>query len=94
VHRPVVYFSVANWGAVMESLHAAGLEPSHVRIWTAHYTGVPHLCSSACEPGVTGTADATQWASSGPPSTLPHEYAGRNIDVSETTHTFWGAPPR
>lgn len=91
IHRPVVYFEVSSWGAVMESLQAAGVERSQVRIWTAHYTGEPHLCSSKCNRAVTGTADATQWASSQPPSTLPREYAGRNIDVSETSASFFDA---
>lgn len=89
IHRPVIYFSVGNWGAVMESLASAGLDRSHVRIWTAHYDGRPHLCSSACEPGITGTADATQWGSADAPSTLPAEYRGRNIDVSETANDFF-----
>ncbi len=34
------------------------------KLWTAHYTGVSHLCGPAC--GLTGTtADATQWTDHG-----------------------------
>src|SRR5690349_4260174 len=46
VHRPVIYFSASHWKEVMRSLKAAGLDRKDVRIWTAHYTGKPHLCSS------------------------------------------------
>jgi hypothetical protein len=91
VHRPVVYFSVGTWPAVKESLEAAGLHPGDVRIWTAHYTGEPHLCSVECgfgdKPG--DHADATQWGSAGIPGTLPPEYDGHNIDVSMTADNFW-----
>src|SRR6185503_5891979 len=48
VKRPIIYTSVSNWSAVMGSLRAVGLSRDDVRIWTAHYTGRSHLCSSAC----------------------------------------------
>ncbi len=93
VHRPVVYFAVSNWGPVMQSLAAAGIRRGDVRIWTAHYNGTAHLCSSACGFGVTGTADATQWGSPQAPGTLPPPYAGRNIDVSMTSDGFFSGAP-
>jgi hypothetical protein len=97
VHRPVIYFQVSSWEPIMASLRAAGLEREHVRIWTAHYDGRPHLCSSACGYGVTGEADATQWGSADYPSTLPAPYKGHHLDVSETAPSFHaqpnGAPP-
>jgi hypothetical protein len=88
VHRPVVYFSVSNWPEVKQSLEAAGIHPDQVRLWTAHYTGRAHLCSSACGFGdkPTDHADATQWGSEG---TLPPPYSGRNIDVSMTADDFF-----
>lgn len=92
VKRPVLYFSTSNWQAIMQSLAAAGIQRSQVRIWTAHYTGKPHLCSSACGFGVTGSADATQWASPQAPRTFPQVFAGHNIDVSMTANNFFGAP--
>lgn len=88
IHRPVIYFSASNWGAVMESLSAAGVAREHVRIWTAHYNGEPHICNPK-QCGTGGTADATQWGSADAPSTLPAEYRGRNIDVSETGPGFF-----
>jgi hypothetical protein len=88
IHRPVIYFSVTNWPAVHESLEAAGLHRADVRVWTAHYTGRPHLCSSECGFGNDPShhADATQW---GTPGYLPPPYAGRNIDVSMTAADFF-----
>ncbi|HUC01097.1 MAG TPA: hypothetical protein VMS11_14850 [Solirubrobacterales bacterium] len=91
VHRPVIYFSVSNWDTVMSSLRAAGLKRSDVRIWTAHYTGKAHLCSSKCGFGVEGHANATQWGSADAQGTLPPPYAGHVIDVSKTSPDFFGA---
>ncbi len=53
-------FSVSGWRGVMASLAAAGIPRHAVRIWTAHCTGRPHLCSPACGYGVDSPADATQ----------------------------------
>lgn len=94
VARPVVYFQVSSWASVAQSLASAGVSRNDVRLWTAHYTGQQHTCSSACGYGVTGAADATQWASSDAPGTVPSAYRNRNIDVSITADDFWGpAPP-
>ena len=92
VHRPVIYFAVSNWRTIMQSLKAAGIARKQVRIWTAHYTGKPHRCSAKCGFGVTGTADATQWASPQAPGTLPHHFAGHNVDVSLTAPNFFAEP--
>lgn len=93
VHRPVLYFQVSSWPAIMRSLKAAGIARKQVRIWTAHWTGKPHRCSSKCGFGVTGTADATQWASADSKHrTLPPPYVGRNVDVSLTAPNFFAAP--
>ena len=88
VHRPVVYFSVSAWPAIRQSLASAGVSRSDVRLWTAHYSGRAHLCSSVC--GLTGTtADATQWCD---PATAPPEYRNKDIDVSMTADDFFSAP--
>ena len=89
IHRPVVYFSVSNYHAIIASLHAAGVKREDVRIWTAHYNGRPHLCSSACEAGMSHPADATQWGSPQAKGTLPAPYAGHNVDVSMTADDFF-----
>ncbi|MEH3053777.1 MAG: hypothetical protein PGN13_07165 [Patulibacter minatonensis] len=89
VKRPVIYCSVSSWPQVSASLRASGLSRADVRLWTAHYDGRPHLCSSACNAELTEPADATQWGSADAPGTLPEPYAGRNLDVSETGPAFW-----
>jgi hypothetical protein len=89
VRRPVIYFSASAWPEVMHSLASAGVARHEVRLWTAHYTGRPHRCSSACGFGITGVAEATQWGSSDAGGTLEGPYRGRNIDVSMTGDDFW-----
>ncbi|HKT82753.1 MAG TPA: hypothetical protein VJQ84_02835 [Solirubrobacterales bacterium] len=89
VHRPVIYFSASRWGEIMQSLKAAGVSRKDVRIWTAHYTGKEHVCSSKCGFGIAGKADATQWGSPPPIGKLPAPYAGRNVDVSKTAPSFF-----
>src|SRR5262249_24382035 len=42
----VLYFSVSNKPAVEASLRANGIARSSVKLWGAHYTGIPHI-----EPG-------------------------------------------
>jgi peptidoglycan hydrolase-like protein with peptidoglycan-binding domain len=93
VWRPVLYFSASHWREIMSSLADAGIARQEVRIWTAHYTGTEHLCSSACGFGINGTADATQWGSTDHPETLPAIYDHRDVDVSVTADDFWGATP-
>ncbi|HEX3909186.1 MAG TPA: peptidoglycan-binding domain-containing protein [Solirubrobacteraceae bacterium] len=90
IHRPVIYFSVSSWRAIMQSLKAAGLARHDVRIWTAHYNGKAHLCSADCGFGVEGAANATQWGSPQAPGTLHPPFAGRNVDVSMTGADFFG----
>lgn len=35
------------------------------KLWTAHYTNTPHICSTTCWPGLVTTADGTQWSDNG-----------------------------
>jgi hypothetical protein len=80
VKRPVVYCSVSQARGVVSALKAAGLGRSSYRLWTAHYTGRAHLCSSACGFGMPTTADATQWTD---------RALGRSLDESLCAHGFW-----
>lgn len=59
--RPVVYAAVAAVPVLLNLLHSNGIEQSAVRVWTAHYTEVPHLCTPACGFGLPSAVDATQW---------------------------------
>lgn len=52
VARPVTYGSQSTIAAIMEALSNARIVRSRYRVWSAHYTGVPH---------VEDHADGTQW---------------------------------
>lgn len=49
---PCFYANSSTMPAVIAALHAAEIARGQYRVWTAHYTGAPHI-----EPG----SDATQW---------------------------------
>jgi len=75
-----IYSSVANWPALENVLVRAGVPRSRVKRFTAHYTGKPHLCTSRCWTGFTGTADATQFT----------DHAnGVSLDASLCSPTFF-----
>lgn len=80
--KPVVYTSLSNATSLLKTLQAAGISRSQVRLWTAHYTFVPHRCSSKCGFGFSGQADATQY----------NDHAlGKNLDASLCSPTFFVA---
>lgn len=85
VARPVIYASVSRMTAeILPVLKQAGIARSDVRLWSAHYTYVEHLCGpDNCEMPV--QADATQWTD---------QAHGRNLDQSVLAANFFGAPPR
>jgi hypothetical protein len=80
VARPVIYCDLASTTQVLAALSAAGIAREAVRLWTAHYTNVPHLCSPACGFGFSAPADATQYTSSA---------LGRNLDASVCADSFF-----
>lgn len=63
--RPRLYTSIANAAALITAMANAGWARPRYFLWTAHYTGVAHLCSPACGYGMPTTADATQWVDHG-----------------------------
>lgn len=71
---PVLYCSVSAAHAVMVAMTSSSLL---YKLWTAHYTGVAHLCSAACGYGTfpEGLVVATQWAD-------PKAGSGGDYDVS------------
>lgn len=81
VKKPVVYANLSTMPAVLSVLKASGIGRSQVRVWTAHYTHVPHRCTSACgkQYGLTTTADATQYT---------NVALNRNLDASLVTQAF------
>lgn len=80
VKKPVVYTSVSNAAALLATLQSAGISRDQVRLWTAHYTFVPHRCTSKCGFGFTGIADATQYTD---------HALGRNLDASLVSGSFF-----
>ena len=84
VKKPVVYTSVSNAFKLLDTLAQAGIKREDIRLWTAHYTFVPHLCTAHCGFGMPGVADATQY----------HDHAlGRNLDASLVQDDFFGVVP-
>jgi hypothetical protein len=86
VARPVIYASVSRMKTeILPVLKQAGITPSDVRLWSAHYTHVEHLCGPGSCGGMPVQADATQWTD---------RAQDRNLDQSVLAANFFGAPPR
>lgn len=77
---PKLYSSVSEMPEVLRQLAINGISRSQVRLWTAHYTHVPHLCDSRCGFGFNDKADATQFT---------NRALGRSLDESVTSRRFW-----
>ena len=61
VWRPCIYTSASNMAAMQATMKANGFARSSYRMWSAHYTGVPHFCGpNTCGFGL-DQADATQF---------------------------------
>jgi hypothetical protein len=80
---PGFYTSLVNVGEVLDRLHSAGIPRNRFRVWTAHWTGVAHLCSPACAPTMNTTAGATQYLGASPST---------HFDVSVCSHRFLPIP--
>ncbi len=85
IQRPVVYTSLSNAQTLIRYLGIHGLKRSQYRLWTAHYTFAPHVCSPRCGNGFSDFADATQWT---------NRAFGRNLDESAVASWFFPAPPK
>lgn len=84
VYRPVFYIQASNMKALELELAAAHIERSAYRLWIAHYTRQPHLCSpKTCGYGRT-RADATQWTQTA---------LGVNLDQSILLPDFFDPRP-
>lgn len=78
--RPRIYCSVSAAQTVIDTLAKAGHPRSTYRLWTAHYTGSPHVCGPNCGFGFRSTADATQYTD---------KALGRTLDASHCAPSFW-----
>ena len=80
VERPVFYCNLDTARLVVSALGDAGIDRGRYRLWTAHYTDIPHICGPA--EGLVPAADATQWT---------NHALGRNLDETLCASTFFQA---
>jgi peptidoglycan hydrolase-like protein with peptidoglycan-binding domain len=74
VERPVIYISGGRVDSMMLTMNANGFQRIEYRIWTAHYTGSPHICApNTCGVVHSTVADWTQYTS---------RALGRSLDES------------
>jgi hypothetical protein len=86
VARPVIYASASRMATeILPVLKQAGIARSDVRLWSAHFTHIEHLCGPGSCKQMPVQADATQWTD--------HAH-GRNLDQSVLADNFFGAQAR
>ena len=74
ITRPCLYASASMMEAdVVPVMMAAGIDRGSVRLWSAHYTGTPHICGPSSCRAMSIEADGTQWT---------NRAEGRNLDKS------------
>ena len=80
--RPCFYASASVMGALVNTLQAAGISRSLVRLWSAHYGSSlgAHVCAPATCGEVPIPMDGTQWTSMA---------LGRNLDQSLVADDFF-----
>ena len=80
--KPALYTSAGNVQHMLDLCASRGVSRGQIRVWSAHYTGAPHICA----PQVCGypQADGTQWTSTA---------HGRNLDQSELADNFFQRAP-
>lgn len=78
----ILYTSASNSQALINVMSASGINRDQYLLWSAHYTGNPHICA----PGVCGfpQADLTQYTDTA---------LGRNLDASLVSDHVFGPPP-
>jgi hypothetical protein len=82
---PVIYTSVGNVDRMMLTMHANNfVHGKDFLIWSAHYTGTPHICGPTTCAGTRTTCDATQWT---------NHAMGQSLDESECMVDFFKAAP-
>lgn len=79
---PIEYTSASNIAALVSALAAAGISRDKYLIWSAHFTGIPHICG----PKTCGfpQADGTQYTD---------HALGRSLDESLMSEAFFPTDP-
>ena len=80
--RTKLYCSLSVVPALEAEMSRAGIHRSEYQIWSAHYSGVPHICGPS--EGLSSPADATQWTD---------RALGRNLDESLCSDAFFLPSP-
>lgn len=80
--RPCIYVEVSRLVSVVDQLWRLGEPRSNYRLWSAHWTTDPHICSAACGIGDYEPPGMTQYESN---------YRESRIDLSLTTVGWWAA---
>jgi hypothetical protein len=80
--KPVFYASLSVVPELEAALKTGGFERDQYLVWSAHYTGIPHICGPS--EGLPTAADATQWTD---------KALGRNLDESLCTDGFFAVAP-
>ena len=83
VTRPCLYADASTMIQVISAMNAAGVARSTLRLWSAHYTGVAHICGPSSCRALPESADATQWTNTA---------RGLNLDESLLLPDFFGTP--
>lgn len=79
--RPDIYTAVSWAQKLVDTMTVAGLRYGiDYRLWSAHYTYKPHLCSPACGFGFREIAHATQWTD---------KAGGKSLDESICQASFF-----
>lgn len=78
---PHIYCPLSWAAAVCQSIHDAGFKFTDFGLHTAHWTGVPHVCSGIGTVFGSVTAKATQFTDT---------YEGRSLDASLCQHDYLG----
>jgi peptidoglycan hydrolase-like protein with peptidoglycan-binding domain len=85
VTRPCLYASASLMESdVVPVMRAAGIDRSAVRLWSAHYSGTPHICGQSSCRQMSIEADGTQWT---------NRAGGRDLDESLLLADFFDVPP-
>lgn len=82
--RPGPYCSVSDVMTVVTELGALGVHREQVDFWSAHYTGVPHICGPQCGFGMDFIVGGTQYTD---------RALGRSLDESLFFASVLGITP-
>jgi len=81
VRRPCLYVGLSNVPGLLAALAHSGIQRQQVRLWTAHWTGIAHICGPECGISESNRPGATQYES----------LSRRGVDTNLTTLEWFDA---